>query len=163
MFHHRGPHRTSAGQRTAAAALTDAFAFRIGPLEWAERERARQAEQRRFAALIAYMAQVEDLQVALTSGPVTICDLFDASGAAVVLGESAGMLGVTPGREEVLRLARWLAETAPVGWVFCTASLPELAPDWTGHGRRQAGLWSCFWMTLGATCLSGSGQRRRGL
>ena len=144
VFHHRAPHRTSAAQRAAAAAVTDAFAFRIGPIEWAGLEQARQAEQRRFAALITHMAQVDDLQVALTSGPVTILDLFDATGAAVILGEAAVTVGTTPPRADVLRLARWLAEAAPDGPVFSTAILPELAPAWEAHAREASGVMVAF-------------------
>ena len=146
VCHHRLPHRTSAGQRAAAAALTDAFALRVGPAEQAGHETARRGEQGRFSALIAHMAQVDDLQQALTAGPVTVRDLFTVPGAAVVRGQQATLLGATPRLPDVLRLADWLraGPLAPgpglhgpglhgpgLHGVFATATLPAQMPGWT--------------------------------
>ena len=137
VCHHRRPHRTSAGQRAAAAALTDAFALRVGPAEQAGHEADRQGEQGRFSALIAHMAQVDDLQAALTAGPVTVRDLFAVPGAAVVQGGEATLLGATPRLPDVLRLADWL-RAGPLApgpgldsGVFATTTLPAQMPGWT--------------------------------
>ena len=144
VCHHRAPHRTTGGQRAAAAALTDAFALRIGPAGRANSEAARQKERRRFAALIAQMAQAEELGPALASGPVTMLDMFDATGAAVVQGESVLLLGTVPPGNDVLQLARWLRESAPPGQVFATASLPAQNPAWAPHAEIVSGLLAMF-------------------
>ncbi len=140
VCHHRGPHRTSAGQRAAAAALADALALRIAPAERAGHETARQAEHRRFAGLISHMARVDELQAALTAGPVTIEDLFNAGGAAVVQGDTVALLGTTPPRADVLRLADRLRRDAPPDEVFATASLAKSWPDWMPHAAVASGV-----------------------
>ena len=141
VCHHRQPHRTSAGQRAAAAALTDVFALRADPAERAGHEQARQGGQKRFTALLAHMAQVDDLQAALTAGPVTVRDLFAVPGAAVVQGEAATLLGATPGQPDVLHLAAWLrAGPLATHGVFATSTLPDQIDDWDRNAAVASGL-----------------------
>jgi light-regulated signal transduction histidine kinase (bacteriophytochrome) len=148
VCHHRQPHRTSPGQRAAAAALTDAFALRIVPAERAGSEAARRAEHRLVAKLVAQMAQVDDLPQALSTGAVTLRHLFGASGAAVVQGRTVTAMGDAPGKSDVLALAAWLRETAPDaspdGSVFATETLPDLYPDWAPHTVIASGLMAVF-------------------
>lgn len=141
VCHHREPHRTSAGQRAAAAALTDAFGLRVGPAEHAGQEAARLKVQGRFSTLMAHMAEVDDMQAALTAGPVTVRDLFAVPGAAVVQGDRVTLLGATPPMAEVLRLAAWLRDGAMApGGVFATATLPGEMPDWNANAVVASGL-----------------------
>jgi light-regulated signal transduction histidine kinase (bacteriophytochrome)/CheY-like chemotaxis protein len=131
VCHHRAPHRTTAAERAAALALTDAFALRIRPAELAGAETARHAEQARYQTLIAHMAGVDDLDAALTQGPVTVLDLFDVPGAAVVRGAAVSTLGTTPAAEEIAVLAAWLRTSAPGGEVFATSALASQMEGWT--------------------------------
>ena len=141
VCHHRGPHRTSAGQRAAAAALTDAFGLRVGPAERAGQDVARLEMQGRFSTLMAHMAEVDDMQAALTAGPLTVRDLFAVPGAAVVQGDQVTLLGATPPMAEVLRLAAWLRDGAMApGGVFATATLPGQVPDWDANASVASGL-----------------------
>ena len=144
VCHHRLPHRTSAGQRAAAGALTDAFALRIGVAEHGDAEKARQAGLRRFATLIAHMAQADELPLALTTGPVTMRELMDATGAAVVQGSTVAVLGSAPSRRAVSQLADWLRDAAPEGEVFATASLPALYPEWMPQAGVASGVLAVF-------------------
>ena len=144
VCHHRGTHRISANLRTAATALTDAFALSIGAAEHVDAEKAREAGLRRFATLIAHMAQVDDLQLALTTGPLTMRDLVDAPGAAVVLGGVVSVLGMGPPASEVMRLAEWLRGAAAEGEVFETASLPATYPEWRRQAEVASGVLAVF-------------------
>lgn len=141
VCHHRAPHRTSAGQRAAAAALTDAFGLRVGPAEAAGQETARLEVQGRFSTLMAHMAQVDDMQAALTAGPVTLRNLFAVPGAAVVQGDQVTLLGSVPEITDVRRLADWLrAGPLLAGGVFATAVLPTQMPDWGANAAVASGL-----------------------
>ena len=144
VCHHRGPHRTAAGQRAAAAALTDAFALRIGPASRADSDVARRREQGRFSALIAQMGQGDDLGAALTSGPTTMLDMFEASGAAFVQGETASLLGASPAEGDVAALADWLRRSAPAGKVYATPSLPAENEAWASYAAVASGLLAVF-------------------
>ena len=108
VCHHREPFRPSPGQRAAAAALTDAFALRVGGAEQVGAEEARKADTRLLAELLAHMAEADDVTSALTAGSVTIASLFGCTGAAVVRGSAVERLGTAPPAEDILRLATWL-------------------------------------------------------
>ena len=139
VCHHRAVHRLSPGQRAAASALTDAFALRIGTAERSGAEALRRGEAGRLAALMAHMAQTEDLGEALTGGAVTMLGLFGATGAAVILGERVTLLGRTPDAVAIGRLAAWL-RARPAEEVFHTEQLPTLLAEWTPHAAIASGL-----------------------
>jgi light-regulated signal transduction histidine kinase (bacteriophytochrome) len=144
VCHHRQPHRTSPGQRAAAAALTDAFALRIVPAERAGSEAARQAEHRRVSQLVAHMAQVDDLSQALSTGPITLQHLFGATGAAVVQGGTVTAMGETPCKDALHALAGWLRESVRDGDLFTTETLPTHYPAWSPHAAIASGLMAVF-------------------
>jgi len=108
VCHHRRPHRPSPGQRAAAAALTDAFALRIGGAVQRGVEQARRADLQRLSELMAHMAEADGVSAALTAGSVTIASLFGCMGAAVLRGNTVELLGNAPPAPDVLRLAAWL-------------------------------------------------------
>ncbi len=143
VCHHRGPHRTTAAQRAAAMALTDAFALRLHGAELAGADSERRAEQHRYTALVSQLADSDDLDRALTSGPVSLLDLFDVPGAAVLRGRQLRMLGRVPPRAAIAELAEWLRSEAPPGDVFATARLPTDLPGWA-HADTASGLLAVF-------------------
>ena len=143
VCHHRTPHRVTGAQRAAALALTDAFALRIRPAQLAGMEEARRAEQAHYSALIGQLAADDDLQSALTAGPVTLLDLFKAPGAAVVRGDNVTTLGMVPPAAEIASLAGWLRAEAPAGDVYCTLGLALAMPGWK-HVDVASGLLAVF-------------------
>ncbi|MBP0494630.1 ATP-binding protein [Pararoseomonas indoligenes] len=143
VCHHRQPHRPSPGQRAAAAALTDAFALRIGGAERMRAEEARRADSARLSDLLAHMAEAEDVSSALTAGSVTIASLFGCTGAAVVRQGQVETLGVAPPEAEVLRLATWLRERGGEE-IFHADHLPEDFPDWAPHAAIASGVLAVF-------------------
>ncbi len=144
VCHHRRPHHPSAGRRAAAAALTDAFALRIGPAERAAAEKARQGDLARAAALLAHMAQAELVIPALTAGDVTIGGLFDATGAAVVYDGAISLLGQTPSPAELRKLIGWLQTQGGAAKLFQTDSLAAAFPPWEPHTAIASGVLAVF-------------------
>ncbi len=139
VCHHRAMHRLSPGQRATAAALTDAFALRIGTAERTGAEVLRRGEIARLSELMAHMAQTEDLNEALTGGAVTMLGLFGATGAAVVLDQRITMLGRTPEAAAIAGLVAWLRARPPEE-VFHTEHLSALLPEWAPHAAIASGL-----------------------
>ena len=146
ICHHRGPHRTTAAQREAASILASTLAVRLVAVERAAAHDAASALRRRCTSLIAHLTQVDELQVALTSGPTTLRDLFDVPGAAIVQGDTVTLLGATPSRADVLRLATHLraAPRTETPSVFATAHLAGVDPAWTAHAEVASGLLAAF-------------------
>ncbi|HEY8612584.1 MAG TPA: response regulator [Roseomonas sp.] len=142
VCHHRRPHRPSPGQRAAAAALTDAFALRVGGAEQFGAEEARRADSQRLAGLLAHMADAEDVTSALTAGSVTIASLFGCTGAAVVRDGVVEVLGAAPPASDVLRLAGWLRARGGEE-IFHSEHLAADFPDWT-HTVIASGVLAVF-------------------
>ncbi|WP_052401904.1 response regulator [Muricoccus aerilatus] len=143
VCHHRQPHRPSPGQRAAAAALTDAFALRVGSAEWVGAEDARRADAARLSELIAHMAEAEDVSSALTAGSVTIASLFGCTGAAVVRGAGVELLGAAPPDDDVRRLAAWLRRQ-DAEEIFHTDHLAAAYPEWAPHAAVASGVLAVF-------------------
>jgi len=105
VCHHRQPHHPSSSQRSAAAALTDAFALRVGPAERTNTEQARRDDLVRLSTLLAQMAEADVVAAPLTTGDVTIGSLFASTGAAVLHDGGFSSVGSTPPEAEVRELA----------------------------------------------------------
>ena len=144
LGHHRTPHPVPAHRRLAAIALTDAFALCVGPAERLGTEQARRDGQVRLLALLAHMAQADVVAAALTSGPVTIGDLFGATGAAVVYGGEVSMLGATPPDAAVRELAAWLRSRDDGAKHFHTSNLAGVIPAWEPHSTVASGVLAAF-------------------
>ncbi|GJD57094.1 histidine kinase dimerization/phosphoacceptor domain -containing protein [Methylobacterium dankookense] len=108
--HHRRPHYVAPETRAAATVLTDAFAMRVQEIEarslWAERQAHLDTEGR----LVRELTRADDFVSALTAGPVTILDLFGATGAGIVTGERVTLIGRAPPEAAVRAIAAWLRE-----------------------------------------------------
>ena len=91
--HHRQPHYVAPETRAAATVLTDAFAMRVQEIEarslWAERQAHLDTEGR----LVRELTRADDFVSALTGGPVTLLDLFGATGAGIVSGTRVTLIG----------------------------------------------------------------------
>lgn len=113
--HHRRPHYVPPETRAAATVLTDAFAMRVQEIEsrrlWAERQAHLDVEGR----LVRSLTRSDDFVGALTGGVTTLLNLFDATGAGIVTGDRATLIGRSPPPEMVTDIAAWLRETLPVG------------------------------------------------
>ncbi|WP_426959798.1 ATP-binding protein [Muricoccus radiodurans] len=144
VCHHRRPHRPSAGQRAAASALTEAFALRVGPAEHGGAEAARRADAERLSALLAHMAEAEDVTAALTAGSVTIAGLFDCTGAAILRAGAVERLGDAPPAEDIRALAAWLHDQPAPEGVFHTDQLPAAFPGWAPQAASASGVLAAF-------------------
>lgn len=144
VCHHRGPHYPSSEQRAAAATLTDAFALCIGPAEHVVTQEARRGDQAILARLLAQIAEAEQVVTALTTGEVTIADLFGATGAAVLYEDRVALLGHTPPESAIQALREWLQHRGAGGHIFSTDSLPRHFPDWADHAGVASGVLAVF-------------------
>ena len=103
--HHRRPHYLTPETRAAATILTATVGLRIQEIEsralW-EKQRTHLGVQ---TSLLRQMARADDFAAALTDDAVTLLDLFDASGAAVVRDGSMIRVGVTPEPEVLTALS----------------------------------------------------------
>ncbi len=140
VCHHRQPHHPSSSQRSAAAALTDAFALRVGPAERTDTEQARRDDLVRLSALLAHMAEADMVAAALTTGDVTIGSLFASTGAAVLHDGALSLVGTTPPETEVRELAAWLRTHCGAAKLFQTNNLAAAYPPWERHSAAASGL-----------------------
>ena len=144
VCHHRQPHRPSSSQRSAAAALTDAFALRVGPAERTNTEQARRDDLVRLSTLLAQMAEADVVAAPLTTGDVTIGSLFASTGAAVLHDGGFSSVGNTPPEAEVRELAAWLRRRGDAAKLFQTNNLAAAYPAWERHTAVASGLLAVF-------------------
>jgi light-regulated signal transduction histidine kinase (bacteriophytochrome)/CheY-like chemotaxis protein len=142
VCHHRGAHHPSPEQRLGAMALADAFSLCVGAAERVGVEHARRADTLKLVDLLAHMAAAEDVDSALTSGAVTIANLFEAAGAAVLHDGEVLLVGQTPPHAAVQDLAIWLRQRG--GEVFHTDQLCALYPGWEAHVACAMGVLAVF-------------------
>ena len=147
VCHHRQPHRPSSSQRSAAGALTEAFALRAGPAERTSTEQARRDDMVRLSALLAHMAEADVVAAALTTGEVTIGSLFASTGAAVLHDGAVSLVGDTPPQAEVQDLAAWLRARGGAAKLFQTNNLAAAYPPWARHAAVASGLLAVFLST----------------
>ncbi|MEJ8835898.1 ATP-binding protein [Ramlibacter sp. AN1133] len=84
----------------------------------------RLALHQRVLTLVAMMAETDGTLQRLTHPDLALHQLADATGAAVVLNDSAWTIGETPPPDTLRQLAHWIAGRG--GEIFCTDRLPEL-------------------------------------
>ncbi len=144
ICHHRQPNHPSANRRLAASMLTDAFALRVGPAEHIATERARREDIVRLSALLAHMAEADDLTAALTTGDVTVNSLFASTGAAVLYDGVVSLLGHTPPEADVREAAAWLRAQGSQARLFQTNNLCAAFPSWSRHMATASGLLAVF-------------------
>ncbi|MBW3558516.1 MAG: GAF domain-containing protein [Proteobacteria bacterium] len=141
--HHRRPHYLAPDTRAAASSLSEALGTRIGQLtmtqRWHEQERRMGVE----TALLERMAGGDDLADALLGGRPTLLDLFDATGAAIVDGDTATVAGVTPPPAAVLELAAWLTAAQP-GRAAAYEQLSRDFPPAERYRAEASGLLAAF-------------------
>jgi light-regulated signal transduction histidine kinase (bacteriophytochrome) len=144
ICHHRRPHHPSPGQRTAAAALTDVFALRVGSNERAATDQARRRELALLSALLIHMADAEDVTAALTEGETTIGNLFSSTGAAVLYDGTVALIGQTPPETDILELVAWLRTQNTADKLFQTNALSAAFPAWTRYTAIASGVLAVF-------------------
>ncbi len=144
VCHHRRPHQLSSSQRSAASALADAFALRLGPTERGDLDQARREDLVRLSAPLAHMAVADVVSAALTRGDVTIGHLFASTGAAVVHDGIVSLLDETPPEADVRKLAAWLRTQDDSALLFQTNNLSNVYPPWARNAAVASGLLAVF-------------------
>ncbi|WP_336485351.1 histidine kinase dimerization/phosphoacceptor domain -containing protein [Methylobacterium nigriterrae] len=143
--HHRQPHYVAPETRAAATVLTDALAMRVQEIEgrrlWAERQAHLDTEGR----LVRALTRSDDFVGALTAGPVTLLDLFGATGAGIVSGDAVTLIGRAPSPDQVRAIAGWLKETLPApSTAYATDTLSAACPEAAPVREIASGLLAVF-------------------
>nr|WP_238280922.1 histidine kinase dimerization/phosphoacceptor domain -containing protein [Methylobacterium goesingense] len=143
--HHRRPHYVRPAMRGVTALLADAFAMRLQEIEGRTLWEDQQAHLATQVHLVRKLTQSDDFVDALTSGDITMLDLFDTKGAAVVSDGRVTLIGKAPPAEDVLALRDWLAHARPPAETgFVTHRLSsEYAPA-AAYAEVASGLISVF-------------------
>ena len=136
--HYGGPKRVSYGTRSLCEFLAQALSLQIGLADRLEdREYALQVRIRQ-SDLIAHLIVDEDVERAVTAGPVTLLELTNASGAAIVRAGRITRLGITPDVAEIAALAAWLEDT--IGDVYASDRLAADFPAAAAYPTVASGL-----------------------
>lgn len=143
--HHRKPHYVAPETRAAATVLTDAFAMRVQEIEarrlWAERQAHLDTEGR----LVRGLTRSDDFVAALTAGSTTLLDLFGATGAGIVSGDAATLIGRTPPAGTVRAIAAWLKETLPATeTTYAESAFTAAFPAAAGFHEIASGVLAAF-------------------
>ena len=113
--HHRHGHRVPFPARQQATAIAASLSFRLPILENTAERRARINHASLHATLLERIAGADDFVSPLVSGPITLADLFFASGGAVVIArgetddeelQEIHTVGLTPDRDSIQAVAR---------------------------------------------------------
>ena len=142
--HHRRPHYVAPETRAAVATIADAFGLRLHELEIGDEWRRQQAYLSARLDLLRRMAAADDFAAALTEGPTTLLDLFGASGAALVTGETVAALGRVPAEADIRALAAWLRRHAPDAGAFATDHLSGIYEPAAAYAEVASGVLAAF-------------------
>ncbi len=142
--HHRQPHYVAPETRAAVSTLVEAFSLRLEGVQADDLSRRYRQHVAAQAALLDRMAGAEDLAGALLHGPVTLLNLFDATGAAIVDDREVCLLGAAPDQGQVLDLVDWLLGQEPAQTSFATEHLSHLYPQAAAYRSMASGLLAAF-------------------
>ncbi|MDB5294817.1 MAG: cph [Phycisphaerales bacterium] len=107
--HHYAPRYVPYDVRTACELLGQVLSMQLVSKDRQEQAAyGRQMEAVRVG-LAERLDQSADVAAALTGTDPTLLDLLRATGAAVVIGDRVTRVGQTPGPDDVLRIAAWVA------------------------------------------------------
>lgn len=142
--HHRRPHYVAPETRDAVAVLVEALALGISDVE----QQAFRAVQAAYfsgqVALLRQMAGAEDVATALSQGEARLTDLFGATGAAVVIGESVSPIGDAPPADLILALAHRIRQEPPGAPSVTTDNLSAYAGDVPVTPDQASGMLAAF-------------------
>jgi len=85
----------------------------------------------------------DDIVRVLTSNKITIREICNCSGAAILFDNSVTCVGETPGHMEIKRISRWLFENTNE-LVFHTNQFPLLYPEAEKYSALASGLFACI-------------------
>ena len=146
--HHRQQHRVPFPARQQATTIAASLSTRLPILENAAERQARVRHASLHATLLERIAGADDFVLPLVSGPITLADLFFASGAAVVIAkgetdddeiQEIHTVGLTPDRESILTVARACRERL-VDRVFHSDHVASFLPSLSIHAEYASGI-----------------------
>ncbi|MDY3553444.1 GAF domain-containing protein [Gemmata sp. JC717] len=106
--HHHAPKVVPFESRTTCDILAQVLALQVAAREHAADYERRVEIQSVLTRLLAHMARADDYVSGLLAHPGDLLGFVRAAGAAVVSDGRTGLVGRTPGEEQVRHLAAWL-------------------------------------------------------
>ncbi|QEG28726.1 Phytochrome-like protein cph1 [Gemmata obscuriglobus] len=106
--HHHAPKVVPFEARTTCDLLAQVLALQVAAREHAADYERRVEIQSVLTRLLAHMARADDYVSGLLAHPADLLGFVRAAGAAVVSDGRTGLVGRTPGEEQVRKLAAWL-------------------------------------------------------
>ena len=138
---HRLPRELPLSLRRACETIGRVASLQIGALEALDQQQRRDAKAAPLRSLVERLhAGGGELLASLAGDPESMLGLARAHGFAVVVGERVHGAGVRPALLDVLRLAQWLHDRAPLGGVFHSRQLGIDEPQWASLQSAASGL-----------------------
>ncbi|MGB5942652.1 MAG: ATP-binding protein [Leeuwenhoekiella sp.] len=126
--HHNTPKKVNYYKRMSCKFLTQVFSTQLLQLQNSERLEQSQKAGKIQAQLIAQASENWDVVEGLMRKPVTMLDLFKASGAAIHLDGKISILGKVPPENEIMDLLKWVATNMRATESFITKNLSKEYP-----------------------------------
>lgn len=93
--------------------------------------------------LIEYIDESSHISEALVNNRLTIKDITDASGVALVFEKKINCLGVTPGEQQILEITEWLLENMQES-VYYTHRFPRIYKPAVNYSGVASGILACI-------------------
>jgi PAS domain S-box-containing protein len=143
--HHRTPRWVAPEVLDTCDLLAELLGVQVALVENVDRAHASARVRQAATQLRRAVAEARDWPEALVAGGVTLLDVVDAVGAAVVRGDDVWTVGATPPPDDVRAVARWLATQAPADAgdadrVVAEDALGRREPRFAGLSERASGL-----------------------
>lgn len=93
--------------------------------------------------LIEYIDESSHISEALVNNRLTIKDITEASGVALVFEKKISCLGVTPGEQQILEITEWLLENMQES-VYYTHRFPRIYKPAVNYSGVASGILACI-------------------
>ena len=138
---HRHPKLLTREVRAACLALGRLLSLQISALEGLQESHLMEANESLLDPLVACLQRTSgDTLANLQDAPEHVLRLVDATGAAIVTGDVVLAVGECPDAEQVLALARWVAQKAPRSGHYASHQLPAEYPASAAFAQVACGL-----------------------
>ena len=137
--HHPGPRYVSYQQRAACDFLAQLGSLKLAALESENVNTQQIVLQEKIDKLLIGLGDTNDLASALIEAKSGLLDVCEASGAAIISGDTRLSLGLCPDKTELANL-RQLLKDCTVDVIFSTDCLSDFAPQAKAYTTTASGL-----------------------
>ncbi|MFM8443711.1 MAG: ATP-binding protein [Methylococcus sp.] len=137
-MHHGAPYYLSYERRIPLEVLAQLVSQLLGSRVELDQLQYRSRLDRTLGRLIHAMGQSDSLVPALMEGGTNLLSDIDAGGVALLTGDGVHLMGRTPGQDQVLALADWLAGNPEE--IHATHDLPAVYPPAGAYREHASGI-----------------------